>query len=94
MRYQNGGPFGDPMTPRVEEVAIGGVALKLSFVDETREKLEAQGVDVVALTQDVGGGLRRRWKAVDEAGHVSWGRSRTEAMQKALGRALGGSKRP
>lgn len=78
----------------VEEVTIGGVALRISFVDEQREKLEKQGIDVVALTEDVGAGLRRRWKAVDAAGHASWGRSRTDAIQKALGRALGGSKMP
>jgi hypothetical protein len=89
MLFRNGGPFGDPISPLVEEVTIGGVALWISFVDETREKLEAQGVDVVALTQDVGAGLRRRWKAMDAAGHASWGRSRTEAMQKALSRAFG-----
>jgi hypothetical protein len=89
MLYQYGGPFGDPAQPAVEEVAIGGVVLLVSFVDEPREKLEKQGIDVTALTQDVGGGLRRRWKVVDAAGHVSWGRSRTEALQKGLGRALG-----
>ena len=94
MLYRNGGPFGDPISPVVEEMAIGGVHLRISFIDETREKLEKQGIDVLALTQDVGAGLRRRWKAVDAAGHASWGRSRTEAMQKALGRALGGSKAP
>jgi hypothetical protein len=93
MLYRNGGPFGDPGSPAVEEVAIGGVALRISFLDETREKLEKQGIDVVALTEDAGAGLRRRWKAVDAAGHASWGRSRTEALQKALSRALG-SKSP
>ena len=75
--------------PAVEEVAIGGVALRVSFVDEPREKLEKQGIDVIAMTEDVGAGLRRRWKAVDDAGHASWGRSRTEALQKALARAVG-----
>lgn len=89
MLYRNGGPFGDPVVPAVEEVAIGGVALRVSFVDEAREKLEKQGIDVIALTEDVGAGLRRRWKAVDDAGHASWGRSRTEALQKALARAVG-----
>ena len=89
MLYRNGGPFGDPVSPAVEEVAIGGVALRVSFVDEPREKLEKQGIDVIALTEDAGAGLRRRWKVVDAAGHASWGKSRTEALQKALSRALG-----
>jgi hypothetical protein len=89
MLYRNGGPFGDPVSPAVEDVSIGGIALQVSFVDETREKLEKQGIDVIALTEDVGAGLRRRWKAVDAAGHASWGRSRTEALQKALARAVG-----
>lgn len=90
MVFRNGGPFGDPVSADVEEVAIGGVTLRISYLDEAREKLEAQGVDVAALTQDIGAGLRRRWKAVDAAGHTSWGRSRTEAVQKALSRALTG----
>ena len=90
MLYRNGGPFGDPLSPSVEEIAIGGVALRISFLDEPREKLEKQGIDVVALTEDAGSGLRRRWKVVDGAGRTSWGRSRTEAMQKALARALTG----
>ncbi len=89
MLYRHGGPSGDPVSPMVEDVSIGGIALRISFVDETREKLEQQGIDVIALTQDVGAGLRRRWKAVDAAGHTSWGRSRTEVMQKALLRAVG-----
>ena len=90
MLFRNGGPFGDPDSADVEDVTIGGVTLRISFLDEPREKLEKQGVDVVALTQDVGAGLRRRWKAVDAAGRASWGRSRTEALQKALSRALTG----
>jgi hypothetical protein len=90
MLFRNGGPFGDPVSPGVEEVAIGGIALRISFVDEPREKLEKQGIDIVALTEDAGAGLRRRWKAVDGAGRASWGRSRTEVMQKALSRALTG----
>jgi hypothetical protein len=94
MLFQHGGPFGDPVSSNAEEVAIGGVVLKISFLDEPREKLEKQGIDVVALTEDAGAGLRRRWKAVDAAGHTAWGRSRTEALQKALSRALGGSKMP
>lgn len=89
MLFRNGGPFGDPVSQAVEEVAIGGVALRVSFVDERREELEKQGIDVIALTEDVGAGLRRRWKVVDAAGHASWGRSRTEALQKALSRAFG-----
>jgi hypothetical protein len=88
MLYRSGGPFGAPVSPRVEEVSIGGIALRISYLDEPREKLEKQGIDVVALTEDAGAGLRRRWKATDAAGHTSWGRSRTEAMQKALSRAL------
>ncbi len=94
MLFQPGGPFGDPVSSAEEEVTIGGVVLRISFLDEPREKLEKQGIDVVALTEDAGLGLRRRWKAVDEAGHTAWGRSRTEALQKALARALGGRKAP
>lgn len=90
MLFRNGGPFGDAVTPDVEEVTIGGVALRISYLDEPREKLEKQGVDVAAMTQDIGAGLRRRWKAMDAAGHASWGRSRSEALQKALSRALTG----
>lgn len=88
MLYRNGGPFGDPVSPGVEEVTIGGVVLRISFLDEPREKLEEQGIDVIALTEDAGAGRRRRWKAVDAAGHAAWGRSRSEALQKALSRAL------
>lgn len=90
MMYRNGGPFGDADSPVIEEVTIAGVSLKISFLDATREKLDKMGIDVAALTEDAGAGLRRRWKAVDASGQVSWGRSRTEAMQKALTRARGG----
>jgi len=90
MIYRHGGPFGDPVSSMIiEEVAIGGIPFRISFVDEKRETLEKMGIDVTKLTEDVGGGLRRRWKAVDAAGHTSWGRTRTEALQKALSRALG-----
>ena len=89
MLYRSGGPFGDPVSPIVEDVSLGGIALRISFLDAPREKLEQQGIDVIALTEDVGAGLRRRWKAMDAAGHTSWGRSRTEALQKALARAVG-----
>ena len=90
MIYRHGGPFGDPVSSMIEEVAIGGIPFRISFVDETRETLEKMGIDVAKLTEDVGAGLCRRWKAVDAAGHASWGKTRTEALQKALSRALTG----
>jgi hypothetical protein len=90
--YRYGGPFGAPSssaaTPfAAEEVVIGDVRLQLSYQDEPAQKLRDMGVDVAALTEDVGGGLRRRWRATDSSGRSAWGRTRTEAIHRAYARA-------
>jgi len=83
--YTLGGPFGgDAEEP--DEVSYGFFSVQVSFIDETEEQLQKVLVDFEKVTEDMDGGIRRRWKATDSHGKVSYGKTRTEAVQKAVSR--------
>lgn len=80
--------LGHDVVSERDEVLVGSHVAVVSFVDAPAVELDA---GQVAATEDVGLGMRRRWRAqvvggASDGQGASWGKSRGEAVDKLVAR--------